>query len=848
MNLLRVIQSENSYVQTMALLVALGLAGVEASARANDLWRAQSIYQVMTDRFFDGDASNNNADGNYNPSNNHSVHGGDFKGFEQKLDYIKGLGATAIWISPVVLNGSGQFHGYAARDFYHVDPHWGSLSNLQHFVQAAHARGLLVIDDIIVNHGDDLIYSTDAGYGNFIYPPAGYTLKYRSSAKMFAPPFDVYNATYNSANNALTNLFHNNGLIQNFNDTNQVQLGELSGLDDFRTESDYVRSNMAAIYEYWIQQAGFDGFRIDTVKHVDTGFWRSWCPAVHAFAATNGVPNFFMVGEVYDANEALCGSYTGTKGGGPFLLDAVVDYPLYFMVNSVFATATGNTQEIEDHYHNVDANYDPAAQMQLVTFLDNHDQARFLSSGNANGNTTRLAVALEFLYTSRGIPCLYYGTEQAFNGGNDPYDREDMFAGQFKDGPAGVDSFNMTHPLFHLVAKLNNFRRLYPALSLGSHVNQWYTPGGPGLFAYSRVLNTQEVFVVFNTAATNKTLPARFLTYPAGTVLENLMNTNETIVVASGSQTPPITVPGTTAKLFLAQSQWQSLDPVVVGNLPAHAATGVSTASPVVIQFSEPMVTNSVQAAFNSTPAVGGAFNWSVTGDTMTFTPDAPGFAPLTNVTITVGSSAHVAVSGKTLVAPYSLMFQTAAAPPTIYISSPASDGTVITMTSNTTFFVQTCFTPTLDTNDPSLFTLTINGVSQPRSSFIFRPVGAVAGCPGMCSLFYNWNGSSPGTIIGTNFLQVVYSNGSSGLVLSYTRTVIVPPPFVISGLASNNQTVVWSSTPGSNYMVLGTTNLAQSFTPISGVIPARGLSTTYQDISNSPPTAQKFYEIKVVP
>jgi hypothetical protein len=169
-------------------------------------------------------------------------------------------------------------------------------------------------------------------------------------------------------------------------------------------------------------------------------------------------------------------------------------------------------------------------------------------------------------------------------------------------------------------------------------------------------------------------------------------------------------------------------------------------------------------------------------------------------------------------------------------------------MTSNTTFFVQTCFTPTLDTNDPSLITLTINGVSQPRSSFIFRPVGAVAGCPGMCSLFYNWNGSSPGTIIGTNFLQVVYSNGSSGLVLSYTRTVIVPPPFVISGLASNNQTVVWSSTPGSNYMVLGTTNLAQSFTPISGVIPARGLSTTYQDISNSPPTAQKFYEIKVVP
>ena len=116
--------------------------------------------------------------------------------------------------------------------------------------------------------------------------------------------------------------------------------------------------------------------------------------------------------------------------------------------------------------------------MQLVTFLDNHDQPRFLNSSTTN----RLAVALVFLYTSRGIPCLYYGTEQAFNGATDPYDREDMFAGQFKDaGLTGVDSFNMTHPLFQLVAKLNNFRRLYPAISLGSYTNQANNSTGPGL-------------------------------------------------------------------------------------------------------------------------------------------------------------------------------------------------------------------------------------------------------------------------------------------------------------------------------------------------------------------------------
>ena len=93
------------------------------------VWQAQSIYQIFTDRFFDGDAANNNASGSFNAANGTSVHGGDFKGIEQKLDYIKALGATAIWISPVVSNSFGEYHGYAGADFYKVDPHWGTMSN-----------------------------------------------------------------------------------------------------------------------------------------------------------------------------------------------------------------------------------------------------------------------------------------------------------------------------------------------------------------------------------------------------------------------------------------------------------------------------------------------------------------------------------------------------------------------------------------------------------------------------------------------------------------------------------------------------------------------------------------------
>lgn len=634
------------------LLAALLPAAFGQNA-TNSYWQAQNIYQVVTDRFYDGEVSNNNADGNYSATGATSVHGGDFKGLEQKLDYIKALGATAIWISPVVANGHGQFHGYAGRDFYSVDPHWGSLADLQHLVQTAHAKGLLVIDDIICNHGDDLIYSTDSGYPAFLDPPAGYNLKYRNAIQ-YAAPFNT-----NAANPNFTNLFHNNGNIPDYNTVAHYQLGELSGLDDFRTESPYVRSNMAAVYNYWIQNAGFDGFRIDTVKHIDTGFWQYWCPQVHQFAATNSAkPNFFMFGEVYDGSERLCGAYTGTESGGPYELDSVLDYPLYFLVSSVFATASGATSQIDSHYANVAADYDTNAQSRLVTFLDNHDQPRFLNSGTTNN----LAVALAFLYTARGVPCLYYGTEQAFNGATDPYDREDMFAGQFKDtGLAGVDSFNLTHPLFRLVAKLNNFRRLYPALSLGAHVSQWNNSSGPGLFAYSRRFGTQEVFVVFNTASSAQTLPGVNLTYAPGAALVNLLAPAETITVTGASQTPSMVVPSATAKIFLAQSQLLSLDPVVTTNYPVHSASNVPTWSPVILQFSKPMNPNSVQSAFSIAPPVSGAFSWSAANDTMTFSPGGAGLAGLTNIIVRITNSAFDSISSNKLFAPYELMFKTAA-------------------------------------------------------------------------------------------------------------------------------------------------------------------------------------------
>lgn len=613
----------------------------------NTFWQRQSIYQIITDRFFDGDSSNNNADGNYDPTGHQgtSVHGGDFKGVEEKLDYIKSLGATAIWISPVVLNDRGAFHGYAGMDFYKVDPHWGTMADLKHFVQAAHARGILVIDDVVVNHGGDLIDSGDAGYPNFKYPD-GYHLRFRDPAKRYPPPFNL-----NATNPSLTNLFHNHGFIQNYEDSTQVELGELSGLDDFDTESPYVREQLTKIYEYWIEQAGFDGFRVDSAKHVEMSFWREWCPAIRAFAAARGKTNFFMFGEVLDGSDAKCGSYTGAMGGGNFKLDSVLDYTLYFRINPLFADTSAGTKQIVDHYQALRANYDPTAQNQLVTFLDNHDLPRFLSIKGAT--VDRLKVALVFLYTARGVPCLYYGTEQAFNGGKDPWDREDMFAGQFEWGPSRGDNFNMTHPLFQLVAKLNNFRRLYPALEMGIQSNLWSNANGPGLFAYTRQLGTEEVFVVFNTANTTQILPPCPTDIPSGTTMRNLLDEAETFAVTADGHGPSIAVPGTSAKIFVPQPQILPLDPVVTGVSPAHDAHEILPAAPIVIRFSKPMDTGSVEQAFSTSPAIKGVFSWSATRDEMTFTPASPGFDLQSMVTVRIGDTARDTVCGRTLFAAF---------------------------------------------------------------------------------------------------------------------------------------------------------------------------------------------------
>jgi hypothetical protein len=220
-------------------------------------------------------------------------------------------------------------------------------------------------------------------------------------------------------------------------------------------------------------------------------------------------------------------------------------------------------------------------------------------------------------------------------------------------------------------------------MSLGAHVNQWNSPNGPGLFAYARRLGTQEVFVVFNTAGTTQTLQARPTIYPAGTVLVNLLNTSETITTIAGPQIPSVSVPGTTAKIFIAQSQILPLDPVVTAITPAHDAANVNTSTPITITFSKAMDTASVQGAFSTTPATTGLFSWSAGHDVLTYVPNDPGWPGSSLIGVRIESTAQDAVSGNHFYAAFEARFKTAASTfsdttaPSAQITAPADMNTV---------------------------------------------------------------------------------------------------------------------------------------------------------------------------
>ncbi|MCX7718244.1 MAG: alpha-amylase family glycosyl hydrolase [Candidatus Sumerlaeaceae bacterium] len=641
-------------VASNAFLACLTVSAAAATPSPAD-WRDETIYQIITDRFDDGDPSNNTLDANHDPAAGARGHGGDFAGLRRRLGYLRGLGVTAVWVSPVPKNADGEYHGYAASDFTTAARHWGSLAEMQAFVADAKSTGIRTILDVVTNHGGNLIRDNP-----YLAPPAQYTLQYRNAARQHAPPFT-----------ALSN-WHAHGSIGNFSDPEQI-VGELFGLDDLKTEDPAIRQHLADIYTTWIALLDLDGFRIDTVKHVELGFWQTWTPLIRGNAAAMGKNNFFLFGEVWDGNDYFLGKYTGTKGGGAFALDSVLDYPLYYQTNWVFAQASGGAQAIIDHYALIPAAYDPAAQTRLVTFLDNHDNPRFLSSSFAANRTGRLHAALVFQLTSLGVPCVYYGTEQYFNGGSDPNCREDMFDGQWEFGPSLGNNFDQTAPGYRLIRKLNQLRRDHPALRRGT-LTVREVRSSPGIFAYSRVLGGQEVLVAVNTSDSTQTTSAWPTGFAAGTTLVDALNPSVTVLVGAGGVVAGgRSMGGNGFHVFVPAGAMTNMEPEVVSSsIPLGGALS-DTTTPLVLTFSEPMNQASVAGAVAVAPAASVTLGWNAAGDRLTIAP-ITGWPPLTRITVLIGEAA-TDTAGAALRGGFETEFTTGQPPPG---PDDGIDGTII--------------------------------------------------------------------------------------------------------------------------------------------------------------------------
>lgn len=327
------------------------------------------IYFLMTDRFYDGDKSN---DKEVIKGDLSQYQGGDFQGIIDKLDYIKGLGFTAIWISPVVKNDIGGYHGYWATDFYNTNEHFGSMDKLKELVTKAHDKGLKVIFDIVVNHtGPGHPWATNPKYENWFHPRA-----------------DI-----------------------NYDNQASIENGWLAGLPDLNTENPEVKKYLIDMAKWWIKKTGIDGYRIDTVKHVPKEFWVDFAKEIK-----KDFPDFYLIGEVFNGDPSYVADYQKTG------LSGLLDFPTYYAASDVFkgykpASDLGNIIYKEGEVYN--------NRNLMGTFIDNHDVPRFVNQ-IFNLKDERLKSALSFMMTYTGIPIMYYGTEIGMEGDSDPDNRRNM--------------------------------------------------------------------------------------------------------------------------------------------------------------------------------------------------------------------------------------------------------------------------------------------------------------------------------------------------------------------------------------------------------------------------------------
>ncbi|GID31987.1 alpha-amylase family glycosyl hydrolase [Paractinoplanes brasiliensis] len=577
----------------------------------------ENFYFVMADRFDNGSTANDQGGlgsdplvSGFDPTRKGFYNGGDLAGLLRRLDYIKGLGTTSIWLTPSFKNKAVQledgpsagYHGYWITDFTQIDPHLGTNAELKSLIDAAHRRGMKVYFDIITNHTADVI-----GYQSGARQP--YVSKDVAPYKTASGrPFDdrdyageanfprldpatsfPYEPVLDAAEKDLkvpawlndTTLYHNRG-DTTFVGENSLY-GDFFGLDDLFTEHPRVVTGMIDIYEKWIADFGIDGFRIDTMKHVNDEFWQKFGPEVLSFARKHGKPEFFMFGEVFDTSKSFTSQFTTRDK-----MQAVLDFGFQEAARDYAskgrpAAALEQFFAGDDWYTDADSNV-----YQLPTFLGNHDMGRiggFVQADNPGaGDAVWLArdrLAHELMYFSRGNPVVYYGDEQGFTGpGGDQDARQTLFASRvpeyLDDDLIGTtathaqDNFVQTHPLYAGISALAAVTKRHPTLRDGVHQHR-YAADGPGVYAFSRA-GQREYVVALNNSSTAQT--AAVPTYLSRGKFERVYGPGPSTVTSAADRKLTLTVPPLSTVVYASTTKIpaSTAAPAVSLSTPAPAA------------------------------------------------------------------------------------------------------------------------------------------------------------------------------------------------------------------------------------------------------------------------------------
>jgi pullulanase-type alpha-1,6-glucosidase len=558
-----VILSWDSATKVPAVTVEATFDPDLVQAPPRDPIQDQVFYFVMPDRFQNGSVGNDQGgltggplDHGHLPTDKGYYHGGDLQGLLDKMDYLEGLGVSAIWMTPMFKNrpvqgdgtvegSSAGYHGYWVEDFTQVDPHFGTNLQLQQVINEAHARGMKIFLDVIANHTADVIRYQEDQYAyrskeDYPYrdangvefddrdyvglPASAWPVLSPTISFPYTPIFETITATTVKVPSWLNDriYYHNRG-DSTFQGENSLY-GDFYGLDDLFTEHPDVVNGMIDIHKTWVDY-GVDGFRVDTVKHVNLEFWQQFAPAILEHAEGIGNDDFFIFGEVFSANEMLLSEYT-TDGKLP----GVLDFRFQAAARSYASAGTASDNlrsffENDDYFVDADSN-----SYMLPTFIGNHDIGRFGkfivddNPGADDGEMlARSKLGHAMMYFARGVPVIYYGAEQGFTGdGGDKDAREDMFPSQvasYNDNDligtistTAEANFDVSHPLYLALATYADLYQDHQALRRGAQIHR-YSTDAAGIYAFTRIERDEKVeyLVAFNNAEVER--QATFATY-----------------------------------------------------------------------------------------------------------------------------------------------------------------------------------------------------------------------------------------------------------------------------------------------------------------------------------------------